>query len=87
MKTKHLPTRTCIGCGIKKSKVEFIRIVKSNNNIEIDRTGKNEGRGAYICDSIDCFNKAYKFKKLEKNFKMKIDDKIYERLKGIIVGK
>lgn len=84
---KHLPTRTCIGCGAKKDKAEFIRIVKNNNKIEIDKTGKNEGRGAYICDSIDCFNKAYKFKKIEKAFKMRIDDDIYERLKGIIIGK
>lgn len=84
---KHLPTRTCIGCGAKKDKAEFIRIVKNNNKIECDKTGKSEGRGAYICDSIDCFNKAYKFKKMEKTFKMKIDNEIYERLKGIIIGK
>ena len=85
--TKHQPTRTCIGCGVKKDKKEFIRIVKSNNIIQIDKTGKNEGRGAYICDSIDCFNKAYKYKKIDKTFKIKIDDEIYERLKGIIIDK
>lgn len=84
---KHLPIRTCIGCGAKKDKAEFIRIVKNNNKIESDKKGKSEGRGAYICNSIDCFNKAYKFKKMEKTFKMKIDNEIYERLKGIIIGK
>lgn len=84
---KHLPTRTCIACGVKKGKNEFIRIVKKDNDIEVDKTGKSEGRGAYICDSVDCFNKAYKFKKIEKTFRMKIDDKVYERLEGIIVGR
>ena len=84
---KHLPTRTCIGCGAKRDKSEFIRIVKNNNKIEVDKTGKSEGRGAYICDSTDCLSKAYKFKKIEKTFKMKINDEIYERLKGIIIGK
>lgn len=83
----HIPTRTCIGCNSKKDKSNFIRIVKKNNQIELDKTGKKEGRGAYICDSIDCFEKAYKYKKFEKVFKMKIDEEVYERLKGIIVGK
>ena len=86
IKTSHIPTRTCIGCGVKKGKNDFIRIVKKDARIEIDKTGKKEGRGAYICESIECFEKAYKTKKIEKNFKMKIDESVYERLKGIISG-
>jgi len=86
IKTSHIPTRTCIGCGVKKGKNDFIRIVKKDAQIEIDKTGKKEGRGAYICESIECFEKAYKSKKIEKNFKMKIDESVYERLKGIISG-
>jgi len=86
IKTSHIPTRTCIGCGVKKGKNDFIRIVKKDAQIEIDKTGKKEGRGAYICESIECFEKAYKTKKIEKNFKMKIDESVYERLKGIISG-
>jgi len=85
-KTPYIPTRTCIGCGVKKGKNDFIRIVKKDAQIEIDKTGKKEGRGAYICESIECFEKAYKSKKIEKNFKMKIDESVYERLKGIISG-
>jgi len=83
----HIPIRTCIGCKIKRAKSELIKIVKNNNQIEVDKTGKIEGRGAYICDSIECFEKAYKFKKIEKTFKMKIDEEVYERLKGIIIDK
>lgn len=86
IKTSHIPTRTCIGCGVKKGKNDFIRIVKKDAQIEIDKTGKKEGRGAYICESIECFEKAYKSKKIEKSFKMKIDESVYERLKGIISG-
>ena len=81
-----MATRTCIGCGVKKGKNDFIRIVKKDAQIEIDKTGKKEGRGAYICESIECFEKAYKSRKIEKNFKMKIDESVYERLKGIISG-
>ena len=52
---KKIPERTCMGCNIKKPKKEFIRIVKSKEgDIDIDRTGKMQGRGADICDNIEC---------------------------------
>ena len=82
---KKLPTRTCIGCGEQKSKKEFISIVKNKEGkIFIDKTGKLEGRGAYICDNIECLNKAIKTRRLEKNFEMKIPDEIYEELRKTI---
>ena len=89
MKTlKSIPQRTCIGCNIKKDKKDFIRIVKDNqNNISIDRTGKANGRGAYICDDINCLEKAIKNKKIEKSFKMQIDESIYDNLRSVISGK
>ena len=76
---KKIPQRTCIGCNSKKSKKELIRIVKDKEgNIQIDRTGKLPGRGAYICDDVSCLDKAIKSKRLEKTFETKIEDKIYE---------
>lgn len=85
---KSIPQRTCIGCNVKKDKNDFIRIVKDNqNNISIDRTGKANGRGAYICDNIECLEKAIKNKKIEKSFKMEINNEVYENLRGVIGGK
>lgn len=85
---KNIPQRTCIGCNDKKDKKDFIRIVKDNeNNISIDRTGKANGRGAYICDNIECLEKAIKNKKIEKSFKMAIDESIYNTLREMISGK
>lgn len=85
---KNIPQRTCIGCNAKKDKKDFIRIVKDNqNNISIDRTGKANGRGAYICDNIECLEKAIKNKRIEKSFKMEIEESIYENLRGVISGK
>ncbi len=85
---KHIPQRTCIGCNTVKDKNELIRIVKNKENeINVDRTGKMNGRGAYICDNIECLEKAIKTKKLERTFEMKIDDEIYENLRGVISGK
>lgn len=85
---KSIPQRTCIGCNVKKDKKELIRIVKDNqNNISIDKTGKANGRGAYICDNIECLEKAIKNKRIEKSFQMSIDESVYESLRGVISGK
>lgn len=85
---KNIPQRTCIGCNEKKDKKEFIRIVKDNqNNISIDRTGKANGRGAYICDNLDCLEKAIKNKKIEKSFKMSMNNSVYENLRTVINNK
>ena len=85
---KKIPERTCIGCNQKKEKRELIRIVKNKNNeISIDKTGKMKGRGAYICDNIDCLEKAIKAKRLERAFQMKLDEQIYNNLRGVIIDK
>lgn len=66
----------------------MIRIVKNKENeISIDRTGKLDGRGAYICDDIKCLEKVIKSKRLEKIFDYKISDEIYENLRGVILDK
>lgn len=85
---KHLPQRTCIGCNTKKEKRELIRVVKSNDGkIQIDRTGKANGRGAYLCDDLTCLEKAIKTKRLEKVFETKIEEEIYESLRGVMIDK
>lgn len=85
---KRQPQRTCMGCNAKKDKKEFIRIVKNKENkINIDKTGKMEGRGAYICDNIECLEKLIKTKRLEKVFDMKISEEIYENLRGVVLDK
>lgn len=77
-----------MGCNQKKDKKELIRIVKSKDGlINIDKTGKLEGRGAYICDSIDCLEKVMKSKRLEKVFEMTINNEIYDKLRGVISDK
>ena len=83
---KKQPQRTCMGCNSKKDKKDLIRIVKNKDNqISIDKTGKKEGRGAYICDDIQCLEKVIKTKRLEKIFDMKISEEIYENLRGVIL--
>ena len=85
---KKIPLRTCMGCNSKKPKNELIRIVKNKENlISIDKTGKQEGRGAYICDSIECLEKVIKSKKLSKVLETEISEEVYQKLRGVVVGK
>ena len=85
---KKIPQRTCMGCNETKNKNELIRIVKNKEEkIFVDETGKADGRGAYICNNAECLERAIKSKRLEKCFETKIDNEIYESLRGVIVDK
>lgn len=76
-----MPLRQCIGCGEMKSKKEMLRVLKTTDDtIEIDATGRKNGRGAYLCPSIDCWKKAAKSKGLERSLKMAIPKEVYEML-------
>ena len=77
-----------MGCNEKKDKSELLRIVKNKENIiSIDETGKKNGRGAYICKDVKCLDKLIKSKRLERVFDMKISEKIYNKLRGVILDK
>lgn len=85
---KKIPLRTCMGCNEKKPKKELIRIVKNKDGIiSIDRTGKQDGRGAYICDNVACLDKVVKSKRLEKVLESKISEDIYNNLRGVVIDK
>lgn len=87
MKTKKVPQRMCTGCMEMKPKKELIRIVKGQEgDISVDLTGKKNGRGAYVCRSIDCLEKAFKNKRLQKGLETQISDEIYKQLKDEIVN-
>ena len=85
---KKIPLRTCMGCNEKKPKKELVRIVKNKDGeIFIDRTGKADGRGAYICDSIECLEKVIKSKRLERVLEIQIPEEVYNNLRGVIIDK
>lgn len=81
MSVKKIPLRQCIGCGEMKSKKEMIRVIKTaEGEILLDATGRKNGRGAYLCPSMECFKKAVKGRGLERSFKMTIPREVYETL-------
>ena len=81
MSVKKIPLRQCIGCGEMKSKKEMIRVIKTaEGEILLDATGRKNGRGAYLCPSMECFKKAVTGRGLERSFKMAIPREVYETL-------
>lgn len=77
---KKVPLRRCVGCGEMKEKKNMIRVLKTPEEITLDTTGKKNGRGAYLCFSRECFEKAVRNRGLERSFKMSIPAKVYEEL-------
>ena len=78
---KKIPMRQCTGCGEMKTKKELIRVIKTpENEIVIDFTGKKNGRGAYLCNSLECLKRARKTKAIERSLKTTIPDEIYDQL-------
>ena len=82
MKTKNkIPMRQCTGCREMKNKKEMIRVLKTaEDEIILDATGKKNGRGAYICRSRECLEKAIKNHGLERSLKAAIQNEVYESL-------
>ena len=81
MSMKKVPLRQCIGCQEMKSKKEMIRVIKTaEDEIMLDATGRKNGRGAYLCPSMECLKKAVKGKGLERSFKLAIPKEVYETL-------
>ena len=79
---KKIPERKCMGCNEKRPKKELIRVVRTpEGNVELDTTGKKQGRGAYICPVISCYEKALKSKRLERCLEVEIPDTVYDEVK------
>ena len=84
---KKIPQRTCVGCNNQKNKNELIRIVMNKEGkVFVDKTGKANGRGAYICNSLECLDKAIKAKRLERAFEISLDNSIYDELRSEIAN-
>ena len=72
--------RKCTGCNEMKEKKAMMRVLKCEEGIVLDTTGKKNGRGAYLCKSADCLKLAVKNKGLERSLKVQIPKEVYEAL-------
>ncbi len=71
---KHVPQRTCVACRDKDAKRTLVRLVRTTDGtVEIDPTGKRNGRGAYLCTQRSCWEKALATPVLSRALKIEID--------------
>lgn len=81
LKNTKVSLRMCMACREKKQKEQLIRVVKQKNGvIFIDKTGKADGRGSYVCNSLECLELLRKKRGLERSFRCKVDGLIYDDL-------
>lgn len=73
--------RQCMGCNEHKPKAELLRVVRSpDGEISLDFKGKKSGRGAYICHSIKCLQKARKSRRIDRTLDCQIPDAVYDAM-------
>ena len=78
---KSIPQRMCSGCKARKEKSGLIRVVRDPQGvISLDRTGKKNGRGAYVCNDVACLKSARKARRLERALKSAIPEDVYRTL-------
>lgn len=80
-KTRKVPMRMCVGCREMMPKRDMTRVVKPEGaSAHIDFSGKAQGRGAYVCASVECFRKARKTRALERALDCAIPDEVFDAL-------
>ena len=87
---KKMPMRKCLGCGEMFPQKELVRVVKTRIKgedeetfeISLDLVGKKAGRGAYLCRSTECFEKAVKARRFQKALSCQIPDEVMEKMRG-----
>ncbi len=87
LKQRRVPMRMCVGCREMKPKKELLRVVKSPEGaITFDRVGKAPGRGAYVCKSAECLNKAVKTHALERQLECSVSEEVFSQLSAQLAG-
>lgn len=82
---KKIPLRQCVGCSERKPKGELLRVVRTpEGEIVLDKTGRKNGRGVYLCASVKCFNKARKSGRFSTHLETEIPAEIYAALEAEI---
>ena len=80
---KKIPMRMCVACREMRPKKELVRVVRTpEGETLVDVTGRANGRGAYLCHNIVCLERAIRSKALERALETKIDEAVFEKLKG-----
>lgn len=83
MKPRKVPMRKCVGCNQMFEKKSLLRIVRNNEGqVFVDVTGKQNGRGAYLCHNRDCLEQAFKKRAIERALEISLSDDLKDTIRG-----
>ena len=84
-RAKRVPVRTCVGCRAQQEKRALIRVARRpDGHIVVDRDGRAPGRGAYVCRSLACVERARKAKSLRHALKCEVPEEVWTALREAI---
>ena len=76
-----MPVRTCVACGVKKSKSNLVRVsIDTHGVVNIGPTNNQKGRGVYLCSSYVCWDPDSYKSGLEKGLRITMSDEIVNTL-------
>jgi predicted RNA-binding protein YlxR (DUF448 family) len=85
IRQKHIPQRTCVVCRETNAKRTLTRLVRTaDEGIQIDPTGKRNGRGAYLCDQLSCWQRAIESDVLANALRTELTEGDRQRLNAAI---
>ena len=83
-RTGRKPLRRCVSCREMKEKASLIRVIRGpDGGFNLDETGKSAGRGAYVCKTGPCLQRAVKTKGFDRSFKQKLPGHVYAGLEKV----
>src|SRR5215470_10994491 len=81
VRTKHVPERTCVACRTARPKRHLVRVVRTaEGGVEVDKTGRRPGRGAYLCPAQECWRLARAHKSLDRALQVTITAETWKSL-------
>jgi predicted RNA-binding protein YlxR (DUF448 family) len=84
---RKIPIRTCVGCQQERPRQELLRVVRTpDGQVQIDRTGKAAGRGAYLCPKRECFEQAVKKRRLARTLRTMVPEEVVEQVEQWLDG-
>ena len=84
---KKIPQRQCMGCRERRPKKEMIRVVRCPDGaVNLDFSGKMNGRGAYICPNPECLKKALRSKSIDRALEVTLPAEVISRLEKEMEG-
>jgi predicted RNA-binding protein YlxR (DUF448 family) len=84
---RHVPERMCVACRTRRPQRHLVSLVRSPAGVvEIDRTGKKPGRGAYLCPAQECWRLARTRGSLEQALKVPIPAEQWQEFEAYMLG-